>query len=208
MADKATWVIVVLLVLIGAQLTGYDLIGKISPTSIKPAPTVAAPTVTAVTTTACPDSTVTMTVGKAQEKFNPAVDVTTENHRVFTKENGGIWVDQGLKKDGTTLSVKVGASVVVVYAENSTNAGIGSSNSGHYASIVKLNVPCGAFSTAEFDDPVKRESYLYDIHSTLASRATVRVFNTDDGDANTNINNQPLTTNDVKNLKIEIESST
>lgn len=148
----------------------------------------------------CPDSSVLMTVGKVQERFNPSVDVSTQNHRLYTKENGGVWVDQGLFKDGTTKSVKVNSEFVVVYAENATN-------SSYYASPVRGKVPCGAFSTAELDDPVKLESYLYAMNSQPTSWVTIRVYNTDDGDLNTASNAQPLTNNDKKTIKMELEGS-
>lgn len=211
MADnKLAYVIVGLLLVVGYSLGAFDRILPASMVKTVPVPGVPTAPGTIVTPTpvACPDSSVTMTVGKVQEAYNPSTDVSTTNHRVFTKENGGVWVDQGLFKDAATKSVKVGSSVIIVYAENDTNAGTGTSNGGHYASAVKLTVPCGAFSTAEFDNAVKKESYLYDVQGTYTSRLSVRAYNTNNGNLNSNDDAQSLTSNDAKTMKIEFEGST
>lgn len=209
--NKLSWVIVVLLVLIVAYVAGYDPLGSILPASMKTTP-VSGGTTSVVTTTtggstaSCPDSTVTMTVGKVQLKYTPSTDLSARWHRVFTQDGSGAWVDQGLKKDGSTMSVKVGSNVIVIYDENGTNAGTGTSAAFEYASAAKMVVPCGAFSTSEFDT-AKEESKLYDIQGTRSSRYTLRATNTNDNLINDAAHSQSISSNDVKTMKFELEGA-
>src|SRR3990167_4278786 len=154
----------------------------------------AAPSATpgAATTSFCPDSSVTMTVGQATAWRAPATSVATEYHRVYVEG-----IDQGLKADGATVSVRVAKpngeanKVKVYYAENSTL---------YYGAESSFDVPCGAFDSASLSGGKHRLGN----HSP---DFTFNAFNSDDGDLNSVSNNLSITSNEEVTYTLDFKGT-
>lgn len=128
------------------------------------------------------ESTV-LTIGPAEEKFNPATKLTTAYHRFI--RNG---IDEGLVIDKTTKTVNPGDKVEIIYGENSST---------HYAGKQSFTIPCkGEVTTGSMPD-----SQAYQLYAN-GSSFTFRVTNEDDNLVNSNSNDQTLGAGDVKTLAL------
>lgn len=136
--------------------------------------------------TGCTDSSVTMTIGPLQDKYNSATSMSTIYSRVFIDDQ-----DMGLKADSTTMNVGPGNKVDIYYAENAT----GSTN--YYArKVPTFNAPCTAFITAAKDAGTNK----------LVKNGTItfRIYNHNDGNTNAVTDNMSLVSADTKCNKMEI----
>jgi len=127
----------------------------------------------------------TLTVGPAERMFAPTTKATTSYHRVI--KNG---VDKGLYLDGSTLTANPGDQVAIFWGENDTT---------YYAAKQEFTVPCnGEVTAGEMPD-----SNAYKMYSN-GTGVTVRAFNTNDGNKNTDGVNQSLSAGDVETLDVEL----
>lgn len=151
----------------------------------------------------CPThDAITMTLGPVVKKFDQANTYqpkTTSNNvydRVFI--NG---VDQGLKADGSTMTVSFGQEVCIYYAANSSD---------FYASKACFNVPCASAFSSSVPKNDKQETAAFaagsvDSYKIVAwKNLTFNVFNQDDNLKNTQANNQSITKNDQKTMRVNI----
>lgn len=138
----------------------------------------------------------TLTLGAAQEKYNPTYNIkTTEHiaHRLF--KNG---VHKGLYEDGSTVTVNPGDKVDIYWAENSTGSRRASPATGetgyggYYTAKQSFTIPCAGEVTAG-EQP---DSDAYKIYAA-ANNFTVRFLNEDDGDVNTKANNESIANGDL-----------
>jgi len=143
------------------------------------------------TPAACYIEDTTLTVGPAEEMYNPTTKATTEYHRVFV--NG---VDQGRYLDSATLTVNPKDQVEIIWAENSSQGA--TAPSGYYAAKQSFTVPCvGAVMAG-----AQKDSGAYKLYASDANNVTRRVFNEDNGNLNSVSDNETLGAGDQVTLDV------
>jgi hypothetical protein len=133
---------------------------------------------------------ITMTLGPVMKRYDPgnAGTPSTASNNIYDRVfiDG---VDKGLKQDGTTLTVSAGQSVVIYYAENSSD---------FYAAKTSFEVPC----SAAFDSGKYGEANAYKL--VAMKNITVVVFNADDSLKNTAIANETIVHHDEADMDMVI----
>jgi len=147
----------------------------------------------AETPKACYIEDTTLTVGPAEEMYNPSTKVTTSYHRVF-KNN----VDKGLYADGSTLTVNPTDEISIIWAENTSQGS--TAPVGYYAAKQSFTVPCRGEVTAGEE----KDSDAYKLYATDANNVTVRVFNEDNGNLNSATDNETLAAGDQVTLDVSL----
>ena len=131
----------------------------------------------------------TLTLGAAQEMWNPSTKATTQYHRLY--KNG---VDKGLLLDGSTITANPGDKVAIYWAEN------GSSTS-YYAAKQEFTIPCaGEVTAGEMPD-----SNAYKLYAIGNMNASIKVFNEDNGNLNSATDNESLAAGDSIVLDVRMD---
>lgn len=136
----------------------------------------------------------TLTVGPAEEMYNPTTKATTSYHRVF--KNG---VDKGRYVDGSTITVNPNDAIEIIWAENTTQT----TGAGYYAAKQSFTVPCvGEVTAGEAKD-----SGAYKLYATDGNNLSIKVFNEDNGNLNSASDVETLAAGDQITMDFTIQGT-